>query len=177
MLGLENGLNCPHRAAASLKFETCVAMPLEVGLIRSMEWQELYSSSFPGSHAQEREHWSCEGVESLVFFLTWEALKDRREVDATLIVRGRMRLRTEKGMKVANNLLHVSSYQASNIIQTEHWNVVGWITRKTLPFCFHPILITSCLRRKDTRLSTWYIFMFQESVGTRLLSRYISSKE
>jgi len=39
-------------------------------------------------------------------------VKDRREVDATLIVRGRMGLRTEKGTKVAGNLLHVSSYRA-----------------------------------------------------------------
>jgi len=43
-------------------------------------------ASFPGSHARECEHWSCAGVESLVFFLPWEAV----------IVRGRMRLRTEK---------------------------------------------------------------------------------
>ena len=45
--------------------------------------------------------------------------KGRREVDATLIVRGCMRLRTEKGTKVAGNLLHVSSYRVSNIIHTE----------------------------------------------------------
>ena len=45
--------------------------------------------------------------------------KDRCEVDATLIVRGRMRLRTEKGMKIVGNLLHVSSYRASNIMHTE----------------------------------------------------------
>ena len=38
-------------------------------------------ASFPGSHAQECEHWSCAGIESLVFILTWEALKGRREVD------------------------------------------------------------------------------------------------
>ena len=124
--------------------------------------------SFPGSHAHEREHWSCAGVESLVFFLTWEVVKDRREVDATLIVCGCMRLRTEKGTKVAGNLLHVSSYRASNIIHTERWSIVGWTTRKMLPFCFCPILITSCLRRKDTRLSTRYIFTFRESLGTRL---------
>jgi len=42
--------------------------------------------------------------------------KGRRKVDATLIVRGHMRLRTEKGTKVVGNLLHVSSYRASNII-------------------------------------------------------------
>ena len=35
-----------------------------------------------------------------------------------------------------------------------------------------PILITSCLRRKDTRLSAWYIFAFQESLGTRLIGRH-----
>ena len=45
--------------------------------------------------------------------------KDRREVDATLIVRGHMSLRTEKGTKVVDNLLHVSSYRASNIIHTK----------------------------------------------------------
>ena len=124
---------------------------------------------FPGSHTPERKHWSCAGVESLVFFLTWEAAKDRREVDATLIVRGRMRLRTEKGTKVADNLLHISSYRALNNIHTERWSIVGWTTCKTLPFCFGPILITSCLRRKDTRLSTRYIFAFQESLGMRLV--------
>ena len=37
-----------------------------------------------------------------------------------------------------------------------------------MPFCFGPILITSCLRIKDTRLSTRYIFAFQENLGTRL---------
>ena len=58
-------------------------------------------------------------MESLVFFLAWEALKDRREVDATLIVCGHMRLSTEKGTKAAGNLLHVSSFWASNIIHTE----------------------------------------------------------
>ena len=59
-----------------------------------------------------------------------KSAKDRREVDATLIVHGRMWLRTEKGTKVAGNLLHVSSYRASNIIHTERWSVVGWTTRK-----------------------------------------------
>ena len=126
-------------------------------------------ASFPGSHTRERKHWSCVGVESLVLFLTWEVVKDRREVDATLIVCGCMRLRTEKGTKVANNLLHVSSYWASNIIHTERWSIVGWITRKTLPFCFSPILITSCLRRKDTRLSMRSGRAWEWGYGTRLL--------
>ena len=31
----------------------------------------LVASSFPDSHALEREHWSCTGVESLVFFHSW----------------------------------------------------------------------------------------------------------
>ena len=48
-----------------------------------------------------------------------KSTKDRREVDTTLIVHGRMRLRTEKGTEVAGNFLHVSSYRASNIIHTE----------------------------------------------------------
>ena len=74
-------------------------------------------ASFPGSHAREREHRSCAGVESLVFLC--QSAKDRRDVDATLIVRGRMKLRTEKGTKVADNLLHISSYRALNNIHTE----------------------------------------------------------
>ena len=52
-------------------------------------------------------------------FSHMKSAKDRHQVDATLIVCGHMRLRTEKGTKVAGNLLHVSSYQASNIIHTE----------------------------------------------------------
>ena len=48
-----------------------------------------------------------------------KSVKDSRKVDATLIVHGHMRLRTEKGTKVAGNLLHVSSYRASNIIHAE----------------------------------------------------------
>ena len=56
--------------------------------------------------------------------------KDRCQVEATLIVCGRMWLRTEKGTKVASNLLHISSYRALNIIHTERWSVVGWTTRK-----------------------------------------------
>ena len=38
-------------------------------------------------------------------------------------------------VKVAGNLLHVSSYRALNIIRTECWSIVGWKTVKTLPFC------------------------------------------
>ena len=37
-----------------------------------------------------------------------------------------------------------------------------------LPFCFGLILITSCLHRKDTRLSPRYIFTFQGSLGMSL---------
>ena len=132
-----------------------------------MTGQDL--ASFPDSHAPEHEHWSCAGVETLVFFSHVRSRKERREVDATLIVHGRMRLRTEKWTKVTGNLLHVSTYRVSNIIHTEHWSIVGWTTRKTLPFCFGPILITSCLHRKDTRLSPQYIFAFRESLGTRLV--------
>ena len=48
-----------------------------------------------------------------------KSAKDRREVDTTLIVRRHMRFRTEKGTKVADNLLHISSYRALNNIHTE----------------------------------------------------------
>ena len=64
-------------------------------------------------------------------------------------MRGRMRLRTEKGTKVADNLLHISSYRALN--NTHRALKRSWLNNaQTLPFCFCPILITSCLRTKDT---------------------------
>ena len=122
----------------------------------------------PGSHTPEREHWSFAAVESLVFFVTWKAPKVERRQRGFNCAWAYPRLRTGKRAKIAGNLLHISSYRASNIIHTERWSIVGWTTRKTLPFCFGPILITSCLRRKDTRLSARYIFAFQESLGTRL---------
>ena len=82
-----------------------------------------------------------------------KSAKDRREVDATLIVRGRMRLRTEKRTKVADNLLHVSTYRALNNIHTvvlKH----SWLKNaQNVAFLFGPILLTSCLlTKKDTRL-------------------------
>ena len=51
-----------------------------------------------------------------------------------------------------------------------HWALKhSWLNNvQNVAFLFCPILITSCLCRKDTRLSTWYIFAFQESLGTRL---------
>ena len=39
--------------------------------------------------------------------------------------------------------------------------IVSWTTHKTLPFCFSTVSITSCLHRKDTRLSLRYIFVFR----------------
>ena len=66
------------------------------------------------------------------------------------------------GLTVVGNLLHVSSYRESNIIHIEHWSIVGWTTHKMLPFCSGPTLITSCLHRKDTRLSSHiHNFVFQ----------------
>ena len=103
---------------------------------------------FPGSHALEREHWSCAGVESLVFFVTWKALKVERRWRGLNCAWAYPRLRTGKRAKVAGNLLHISSYQALNNIHTKRWSIVGWTMCKTLPFCFGPILITSCLCKK-----------------------------
>ena len=38
--------------------------------------------------------------------------------------------------------------------------MIGWTTCTTLPFCFSPISVMSCLCGKDTRLSLRYIFIF-----------------
>ena len=110
----------------------------------------IYLAFFSGSHALECKHWSCAGVQSLAFFITWKAPKVE-----ILIVHGHTRrLRTGKRAKVVGNLQHASSYRGSNISHTlsiEH--TVDWTTHKVLPFCFSPILITSCLHREDTSLS------------------------
>ena len=124
--------------------EICVYL---VGNIRTLVWASLVPR-LPHSGT-----WTlklCRRGEPGIFSHVKSA-KDRHKVDATLIVRGHMSLRTGKRAKIAGNLLHVSSYRASNIIHTECWSIVGWTTRKTLPlFCFSPILIMSCLRRRDS---------------------------
>ena len=96
--------------------------------------------------------------------------KGRKEVERTQLCVGVPATQNRKRPKVVGNLLHISSYRALNNIHTERWSIVGWTTRKMLPFCFGPILLTSCLRREDTRLSARYIFVFQESLGMRLIS-------
>ena len=46
----------------------------------------------------------------------------------------------------------------------------SWLKNaQNVAFLFGPILLTSCLCTKDTRLSARYIFAFQESLGTRLI--------
>ena len=60
-------------------------------------------------------------------------------------VRGHMRLRTEKGTKVAGNLLHVSSYRA-----LKH----SWFnSAQNVAFLFWSYFDYVMLSRKDTRLS------------------------
>ena len=121
---------------------------------------------FPGSHTPECKHWSCTGVESLVFFLTWEAVNvERRHLNC---VWAYPRFRTRKRGKVAGHLLHVSSYRRSNITHTARWTHSWLNNAQSITFLFIPILITSCLHRKDTRFSLWCIFAFQESLGTGL---------
>ena len=91
--------------------------------------------SFPGSHTPEREHWSCAGVESLVFFVMWKAPKVERRYRELNCTWAYLRCTTEKRAKVVGNLLHISSYLGSNNIHTERWSIIGWTTRKMLPFC------------------------------------------
>ena len=111
-----------------------------VGAYPHLHWP----ASFPGSHAPECEHWSCAGIESLVLFLTWVLSKVEREKDLNCALGyppplPPQRLRTWKwaNIKLAGNLLHVSSYRGANIIHIEHqthsWlNNVGLSVLKTL---------------------------------------------
>ena len=89
--------------------------------------------SFPGSHTPEHKYWSCAGVESLVFFLMWEAVKvERRHLNC---VWAYPRFKTGKRGKVAGNLLHVSSYRRSNITHTDHW-MRSWLNVQSVAFLF-----------------------------------------
>ena len=53
-----------------------------------------------------------------------------------------------------------------------------WISADSVRDFFRngPLTITSCLRRKDTRLSQRYIFAFLESLGTRLQNTGVLKK-
>ena len=99
-------------------------------------------ASFPGLADPECKHWSCAGVESLVFFAR-EQFQGCRE---TLIVCGCTQRLNRKGTKVVYNILHISSNRGSNILHTERWTHSWLKTYKMLPFCSKnsgPILITS----------------------------------
>jgi len=52
----------------------CVNGSAELLLANYLNNSEIIAS-FPGSHAPEHEHW---GMESLVFFVTWKAVKVER---------------------------------------------------------------------------------------------------
>ena len=88
-----------------------------------------YLALFPGYHVPECKYWSCAG---------WYFVSSR--------------LRTEKRAKIVGNLLHYLATGGRITYTPSVELIVGWTTRKKLPFCFSPISITSCLQRKDTRL-------------------------
>ena len=103
-------------------------------------------ASFPGFHIPECKHWSCAGVESLVFFLMWALSKEERDFNC---VWAYPRLRTGKKrecsklndykyLAIGRRISYTPSVECS-VDRTMH---------KTLPFCFSPILTTSCSCRK-----------------------------
>ena len=54
----------------------------------------------------------------------------------------------------------------------------SWLNNaQSVAFLFSPILVTSCLRRKYTRLSPRYIFVFRGSLVTRLLPTYLGRSQ
>ena len=121
-------------------------------------------ASFPGSQAPECEHWCCAGMESLVFFVTWKAVKVERGCKDLNCVWAYPKAQNMKGTKVAGNLLHESSYQGMNISRLNN-------TQKMLPFCSKnwSYFDYDDHVRKDTRFSLQLMFTFQRSLGTRLL--------
>ena len=129
-------------------------------------------ASFPGSHAPERKHWSCAGMESLVFFLTWAPPKVERGCKDLNCVWAYPKAQNRKGAKVAGSFRHVPSYQGTNIIHTErrtHSRLNN--TQKMLPFRSKnwSYFDYDDHVRKDTRFSLQLMFAFQRSLWTRLL--------
>ena len=101
----------------------------------------------------------------LGIFLTWAQSK----ADTSLMCVGVPEIPNRKKSEGSGQLTTCISYQGSKSYTQSVELIVGWTMYKALPFCFSPILITSCLRRKDTRLSPWYTFVFWVSLGMRLI--------
>ena len=79
-------------------------------------------------------------------------------------------IRTGKRAKIAGNLLHVSSYWASNNIPSVEAQLVEKRAKRFLSVWSY--FADVMLRTKDTRFSARYIFAFQESLGTRLTETF-----
>ena len=128
----------------------------------------MWLASFPGSHAPERE------IEVVQAWRAWYFLSREKRQRWTP---GRRHLNCAWAYVTQNRKRNEGSGQLTTCIElsgvenhTHRALKRSWLNNaQTLPFCFCPILITSCLRMKDTRLSTRYIFAFRESLGTRLM--------
>ena len=94
--------------------------------------EPAYVALFRGSHTPEHDHWSCAGRESLVFFLTWAALKVGGNWDLNCAW---AYLKTQNKKK--SNLLHVSSYQGANITRTKRWTHSWLNNAQNVAFLFY----------------------------------------
>ena len=111
-------------------------------VVKLHSFRHVFVVLFPGFHL-----WNVNievvQVWRAVFFVTWKASKLERGVCGRT-----QRLRAGKRAKVAetyNTYLAIRSW----ILHTLWVEcIVGWATRKTLPFCSGPILITSCLWKR-----------------------------
>ena len=126
-----------------------------------------YLALFPGSHTPQRKHWSCAGMESLVFFVTWKGLKvERVWKDLNCACAYPKTWNRGKKAKVASreqlsNLLYTSLViGGGDITHTERW-AVTWILHhghKKIPGspCIHMFAFR---RRLEMRLVDTYQYL------------------
>ena len=129
----------------------------------------VLGSLVPSLPCSGTRNWSCAGVESLVIFSHVRSAKGKRGGRETLIEHGRTRDSEQEKERRYQPTYYMYPVIEGKISYTPNVErIVGWTTRKTLPFRFSPILITSCLRRKKYQALHACTTCIPESLGTRL---------
>ena len=102
--------------------------------------------------------------ELALVFLSCQKLQRQTRGRTTLIVCGSTRDSEQKKDQTQRATYLAIGGRISHTLHS------GLNNMQSVAFLFSHILIKSCLRKKDTRLSPRYIFAFWESLGTRLVS-------
>ena len=130
-----------------------------------MSFTMLVVASFPGSPASECKHWSCAGVESLVFFSREQPLSYRERLWLHMDIPESSEQEQERRWQEAYFIYLAIRGWISYTSSDEH--IVSWTTCKTLPLFSSknsgPISIMSCSCKK--RYQALPVFILHCGVG------------